>query len=265
MDEPVVPQDQPQDPTYSNDDLKKDFREIAENTELPVETPVTPETPEVPAAPEIDPVKLAEDAARKVLDEQDARARADAEAIKAEEVKTPDEKVYEEWASKFNKDNERQPTYLEAMEFVETRAVAKIEAKQAEAARVAQEQKEANDRKIQEDTQKINAVVDDELEDLYKGNKLTRVKDPTNPNDQGALERKSLFAKWAEVNQERRTKGLPDILSATRIAEFYWQKPNSQPAGNDAPIAGNRGSATPPSSEQEYSYKDIKKPWRFFK
>lgn len=265
--EPVIPQEEqvtPEDPGYSNKDLRDEsIRDIAANTDEPTPpTPPEPETPvvepEVPAEPVIDAAAIAEEAARKVLDEQEARAKEE------EAARTPDENEYQKWEKQLWESEKRTPSYTEALDFMSQQAEKRLEAKEQEKARVAEETRIANEQKLADDTNKINAVVDDELEDLYKGNRLTRIKDATNPTDQGVVERKSLFAKWAEVNQDRRTKGLPDILSATRIAEFYWQKPSAQPPGEDAPISGNRGSATPPSEEQEYTYKDLKKPWAWF-
>lgn len=261
-----IEQTPPEDPGYTNEDLRKEsVRDIAENTEEPTIEPEKPTEPETPIEEEIPVEKVIEDTTRKVLEEQEAKVIADAEAIKAEELaKTPQENEYATWEKQLWDKEKRTPTYTEALDFMSQQAEKRMEAKEAEKTRVIEEERVAAETKMAEDTQKINAVVDDELEDLYKGNILTRVKDANNPSDQGVVERKSLFAKWAEVNADRRTKNLPDILSATRIAQFYWQKPNAQPPGADAPIAGNRGSATPPSEEQEYSYKDLKKPWSFF-
>lgn len=273
--EPVAPQDQvveptggqqlPQDPGYSYNDLKQPIREIA------TEEPKTPEAPKEEVKeepkPEIDAQKIAEDAAKSVLDQQEV-ARKEEERVKEEakqEEPSEKEKAYLDWEKKFSAEKGRQPSYLEALTFVEDQAIKGIEEKQLAQKKI-QEEEQVRVQKEQEETDKrLNAVVDDELSDLYNAGKLTKIQDPNNPSDQGVVERKSLFAKWAEVNMERRTKGLPDIISATRIAEFYWKKPNAQPPGADAPIAGNKGSGQPPSAEQEYSYQDIKKPWGFFR
>lgn len=265
---PIIP------PNYKYEEIAKEsMSEIAHET-----PPVVEEKPVEPVVEEksLDEIgkKIAKDAANAVLEKQKADAEAAEEARKAAEVTPPTEKerIYTEWAEKFNQEKSRPPTYLEAMEFVEEQAIAKIEERQqtqrVEEAKRAEDAQKAQD----EETKRINTFVDDELAELYRGNKLTKIQDPNNPSDQGVLERKSLFTKWAEVNNDRRAKGLPDIISATRIAQGidetgkpYWTKPNAQPAGADAPVMGSRSSTTPPDDGQQYTNADLKKPWSFWK
>ena len=262
---PAVPQED-QIPSYNYKDIQSEsIREIATNTELPedklekLEEKVV--TPDEVTKPE-DETPL-EDVIKAVVKET-------AEELKPkEEPKEPEptdkEKKYLDWEKKFNTDNNRPPSYLEALSFVEEQAQLGIEEKQKAAAK-AQEEEQAKAKTAQEEQDKrLNAIVDDELNDLYNANKLTKITDPNNPSDQGVVERKALFAKWQEVNTQRRAEGKPEILSATRIYEFYFTKPNAQPAGADAPISGNKGSTTTPNEEQTYTYKDIKKPWSFFR
>jgi hypothetical protein len=252
---------------YSYSELhKEEMREIAENK--PAEEKPLEEKKEEEIPLEEVGKKIAEDAANAVLEKQRLEAeeskRLEEEAAKKEP--TEKEKQYIEWEKKFNEEKSRPPTYLEAMQFVEEQAIATIEAKQQ--ARIEEESKKQEEaKKAQEaDNERVNKFVDDEMEDLYNAGKLTKIVDPNNESDQGVVERKSLFAKWAEVNNERRAKGLPDIISATRIAEFYWKKPSAQTAGSNAPVMGSRSATTPPGEEEPYSYKDIhSKGWSFFK
>lgn len=270
---PVAPQNAPaeatggqkvEDPGYTHKDLEsQSIREIAEGQEppKPVE-PEAPQEPETPAPPVETPQLTAEEIAKKTADELEARAKED---VPAEPEPTAKEKIYLEWEKKFETDNKRPPTYLEALSFVEEQAVATIQERQEQAAREQQE-KDAQALKQKEETDKqVNSIVDDELNDLYNANKLTKIKDPNNPADQGVVERKALFDTWQQINTQRAAEGKPPIYSATRIYEFYYKKPNAQPAGANAPVAGSAGSATPPSEEQSYTYQDIKKPWQFFR
>ena len=262
---------------YSYNDLKdQSIREVAQPTEAaPVEeTPVETPKEEVVTQP-VDEVKeridkeqdeererrIAEEAANKVVQDLEAKRQAE-EAAKVEPVK---DDPYTKWQRDFFEKEKRQPTYVEALEFVKDRA--KEEMRQEQIAE--QQFKEEEARKAQavqaEESKRINTYVDDELNDLYTSGRLTKIQDPNNPSDPGVVERKSLFSKWQEVNAQRRSEGKPEIISATRIAEFYWKKPNVQPAGANAPIAGNKGSATPPSTQDSYSYADLKRPWSTFK
>lgn len=262
----------PADPGYSYDDLsKQSIREVIEGTPPPVE-PVAPTEPVTPEEPEIPLEKVIEDTTRRTVQEIEDQRKADEKAAEPPVEPTPKEQAYLDWEQKFKDEKSRPPTYLEALSFVEEQAIATIEERnKAEQERVQTEQKAQQDRQADEE-KRVNTIVDDELGDLYNAGKLTKVQDPNNPYDQGVAERKALFQAWADVNNARRAKGLPDIISATRIfygadetGKPYYTRPNVQPAGANAPVQGNRGSSVPPSSEQSYSYTDLKKPWAFFR
>jgi len=266
---PIVPQEE-QTPTvdYTHEELQNEsFRDIAENKELPQEE-VKEEQPETPE----DTQTLKDEERRAIIEEAKAEVLKEFEEKNepavVEEVSDED-KEYLDWEKQFNSQNSRPPTYQEAMKFVKGQAIEEIKAdlkrEEEEIETKKQEEQTRIDAEREENEKKINAVVDDELNDLYNAGKLTKIQNPANPSDQGVIERKALFSKWQEVNTERRTKGLPDITSATRIYEFHYTKPNAQPPGADAPISGNRGSESATGDEQSYSYSDIKKPWSFFK
>lgn len=263
MDEPKNPPEgqEPKDDFSYADLHKESVKDVA--IETPKEEPVkeTPKEEPKDEGEDLDVVgkKIADETAKRVLEEQ--KIAKDAE----DAAKIPPKDEYEEWEKKQTEEKGRPPTYKEALEFVKEQAKKEIRAEQEEQVK-AEEIKKTEATKAQEDERKrINTFVDDELQDLYNAGKLTKIIDSKNPSDQGVVERKALFAKWAEVNAERRAAGQPEIISATRIYEFYYKKPNAQPAGGDAPVAGSQSSGTPPAGEDEIDYKDIKKPWSFFK
>ena len=250
----------PEDIGYTNEDLKNEsIRDIL--TEEPKETPASEpettetviETPEVPAPPTAE--EIAEKVAEKIHTKEEA----------TEEVTTPAEDAYADWEKNLWEKEKRSPTYREALDFMKDEAIKAIKVEQ-EAERKLADEKVEQERLAQEENNKtLNAMVDDELGDLYNAGKLTKIIDANNPSDQGVVERKALFVKWTEVNDQRRQQGLLPITSATRIYEFYFEKPNAQPAGADAPIAGPSGTSLTPTETQEYSYADVKKPWSFYK
>lgn len=233
--------------------------------DIPNMTPEPPkEEPTVVEEPEIPLEDVVKQTAQEVIDqnkpsvEEIAKATAD-ELVERAKVQEPQDDAYTAWAKQFEQDNDRTPNWAEAAEFIKDRAKAEIKAEdEALKAEEAKKQEEAQ-KVAEEETKRINAYVDDELSELYNAGKLTKIEDPNNPSDQGVIERKALFSKWAEVNAQRKSEGKPEILSPTRIFDFYYTKPNAQPAGADAPISGNKGSAVPPSQENSYSYKDIHK------
>lgn len=261
----TVEQIVPVDPGYSNADLKAPMREIAQETPPEVVEPAKEEPEVVPVVedegPSLDEVgtEIAKKTAQQILDEQEARRIATEEAAK------PQEDEYAEWEKELWEKEKRTPTYKEALDFVKQQAINAIKEEQANQIKQKQEE-ETKVREAQEAQKKqINAFVDIELNEAYNRGLLTKIKDPYNPSDQGVVERQSLFKAWKEVNDKRRAEGKPEIISATYIMNYHWKKPNVQPAGANAPIAGNRASSTPPVQSQEYSYNDIKKPWSFFK
>lgn len=255
-------------PPYKYEEINKpEMGEIARSEAPVAEKPVVEEKPVVDQ--EAISKQIAEDAVKAVLEQQKAEAAVAEEAGKTEKpIDNLDEKLAQElWDL-----NKRDPTYTEALNFLAEKAAIINEYRQAEKVRVQEEEAEKSRQATEEENKRVNTFVDDELSELYRGNKLTKIQDPNNPSDQGVVERKSLFTRWAEINNDRRSKGLPEIISATRIATGidesgvpYWKKPNAQPAGENAPVMGSRSSSTSPDAEQEYTNADLKRPWSFWK
>lgn len=255
-------------PEYSHEDLKKEsFRDIASNTEIPDEP--KEETP-IEEQKEEPKVEFDEEKYKKIADEAAVRAadeveRRRVEAEKANEEPKEAKTEYQEIVDEFTDREGRTPTWDELAVKIEERTIEKIEARQVEKTQAEIQEKETQRKTYEEEQKRIDVFVDDEMAELYKHQKLTPIREKDNPSDQGVVERKSFFKQWGDVNTQRRNEGKPEILSATRIYEYYYKKPSAQPAGYDAPIAGNRGSTISPTQEQEYSNADLKKPWSFFR
>lgn len=240
-----------------------------EKTVEPVVTPPE-EAPTLPTADEI---------AQKTADELQARQAAEAEEA-AEELKAQKDE-YQAWEDELWDKEKRTPTYQEALKFMQKQAAndpetiknlrAAIRAEEEAEAKVKADEDAAQAEETKKTDEQLGKIVDDEFMELYRTGVLTKIQDPTNPTDQGLLERQSLAQAWMEVNNKRRAEGKPDILSASRIVHGrdetgkpYWTKPNAQPAGYDAPVMGSKSSAIAPSSENSYTYSDLKKPWSLF-
>ena len=246
--------------------------------DIAVETPEEPkvEEPKIEEKVEVveTPIPTAEEIAQKTADELEARQAAEEAETKEAQVKE-DEDSYKKWEDELWETEKRTPTYREALDFMQKQAinspemieklVEAVRGREEEALKAKQEEETKKAEELKKTDEELGKIVDDELNDLYNAGMLTKIQDPNNPSDQGVVEKRDLFKTWLEVNNDRRAKGLPDINSATRIAQFYWKKPNAQPAGADAPVMGSRSSAVPPSTEKEYSYDDLRKPWSFFK
>jgi hypothetical protein len=277
----VPPDNKPEEkePTYSYKDVHETPpKEIAANQEIPEEKP--PETDEQKAEREakekadaeakakeeakkeeveIAPEQMAEEIAAKA-----AEKLAEKQAKKKE--KTAKDK-YTEFFEKTKKEKGREPTYIEYGKFLEEEAVKTIEAKQEKVEKDKQAEIEGQKKIDEEMAKRMNAQIDEELDELYKSGSLTPIKDPKNPSDQGIIERKALFQAMLDTNQQRATEGKPPILSVQRIFYGgYYTKPSAQPAGENAPVSMGQGTPANQGEEQEVDYvKDVHKPWNVFK
>jgi hypothetical protein len=243
---------------YSYDELhKEEVKDIASNTEVPEEKspekPVEEKKSEVPEKPEevIDTSKLAEEVADKVVEKT--------KPPEEKPIEKTEEEKYKEWANDFKTKEGKDPTWTDVATHLKEDAIKAIDDREAEKVRVAEETKkvaEENDKKL---TDNFNKIVDEDLDDLYKSNKLTPIKDKANPSDQGILERKALFNTMLEVNTERAKEGKRPIYSIKEIYYEHYTKPNAQPAGENAPISVGKGAPSSGEEEQELDYnKDVK-------
>lgn len=271
-DKPVVTQDeQVNDQNFTYEDLHKEsIQDIATNTEVPVEEkPAEEAKPPIEVEPPKEDVqevikKTAEETAQTLLEKQ----REEDQRKEEEKAKlTPQEDEYAKWEKQLWEKENRSPTYVEALNFVKEQAKNELKAEEDQATKQKQEEEAKVTEQRNTEKKVIENYVDMEFKKLIERGLLTDVKDPNNPSDQGIVERKELSKVWFETNQERLKKGEPEIMSATEIFYNHYKKPTAQPAGADAPVAGNKGSVKPPLSENNpgYTYAEIKnKPWSFF-
>lgn len=248
-------------PTYTYDELHKDdIKDIATETPKEEVKEEVKEEPKEEVKPEVkeevkpvEPDKLAEEISTKV-----------AEKLSPQEEKTEQDK-YDEFFAKINKEKGRDPNWKELSKFNEEQAIIAIEKKQQEAQRIAEEARQQKAKADEEYTKRFNAQIDEELDELYRQNKLSPIKDKSNPNDQGVIERKALFQAMLETNNKRVSEGKEPILSVTRIFNGYYTKPNAQPAGEDAPISLGKGAPSGNDEDEEIDYvKDIRNGFKGF-
>jgi hypothetical protein len=257
---------------------KKTFRQIAATPT--VEETTTPESKEESEAePELDELdKRSKEVRSKRLEERKSQV-ADEVANKVKETlaeersllqKERDDKKREEdshkpYVYKWEAENRTPKDYKEIAE--EARQAALIEAKQMMEEREeakARDQRESDERRMaqekivrdQEEKTKevLNKRVEDQLNELYKLDKLPKIKDEKNNNDEGVIARNDFFKFGAEFNSKRLAQGL-DPLFPLELAHYYHPKSN-QPAGADAPIMGNKAPASD-NNDSEINYPDI--------
>ncbi len=259
---PVEPPVEDKDQYFYGDLHKEPIKEIAQNEELPKEEVPEVKSEEKPAEPvkpeekvEIKPEELAEEISTKVAEKLTPK----------EEIEVKDK--YSEFFEKIQAEKGREPNWIELSQFLEEQAVLRVEEKQVEAQKAATKQKEEEDKASEAFIKRFNSQIDEELEELYKSGNLSAIKDANNPSDPGVVERKALFQAMLDANAKRATEGKDAILSIARIFYGgYYKKPNTQPAGAEAPVSMGTGTPAGGEEEQELDYnKDVHRSWNVFK
>lgn len=207
--------------------------------------------------------EIATKAAEDVINKQKEEEKAREDKIKAEEAeKQRQEDLKPKFTGKDAEGNVVPKNYEEITEeatrIAEAKALDKIRAEQAEKA---SEAKKIQDEKTQSETQKkeqqksfedqLQKELDADLNDLYASNKLPKVKDPKDENDEGNKEFKNLFETAQRVNAERIAKGLP-IIRSIKLIYYEHYKPLKQPAGGDAPVMGSESTLSREAPEDKY-------------
>ena len=254
----------------SMDTIKKEIldEEKAEKKEEPVVEVETPKE-EKPATPKEEVVEEKVDVkevARKAAEEATEQLKKEIDEIKGQNLSKKDEKeAIEEAKTKWTKEGRNPKDYDEIVEEAENRAFNRMqkfieerEAKKAEedAQRTKEEKEAAQKAEEQNKTaiEKAQENLANEIKELEEGGYIPKINDENNPDDEGVVTRKALFQKGLEVNNDRIAKGLPPENSIAKVFFMHFKGVNTQPAGADAPISGNKPSAVPKTSEKPYIY-----------
>lgn len=230
------------------DEPKEEVVEEKPVEEAPIETPQDAPKEEVV---EFDPEKLKHEAA----------AEARAEILKALAEGTPQEKGeklddYQQYQKDFLAKENRQPTWFEVARFMEEKAVAKIEAKQAQQLKDYETQTTKQRQEQEQQIAETNKYVDATVNELYTQNKLPKIVNKDDPDDYGNRVKREFFSTIIKVNQDRLTNKLPPKT----IKEVFYEDftmPKKEVAGADAPVNMGRGGYSPDESETIDYQRDI--------
>jgi hypothetical protein len=275
MPEPVIkPDEKKEEKPLGQEVREKSFQQLLREQRDATQKPETPATPD-PETPAPDAVSdeqkakeaeakaaadkqeeenrqadLAKKAAEEVIKKQEEEKQKKQDRIKAEEAAKAKEEELKPKFTATDKDGNPVPKNYdeiaaESARIAEEKALARLRAeqqeKEAEAARVAAE-KTKNEETIKAQQkaaeEQLQKELDTDLNDLYAGNKLPKIKDPKDPNDPGNKEFKNLFETAQKVNAERMAKGEPPIRSI-KLIYYEHYKPLAKPAGHDAPVLGS--------------------------
>ena len=211
--------------------------------------------------------------AKKTADE--LKAREDEERrreLKAEEDRKRQEQLQNDLIPIWEREGRQPKDYTEIA--FESKRIAKLETlaelEARESLRREEEEKRRQEEQIRQTqvkqaqesfSKQLQRELDEDLTDLYKADRLPKIKDPNNPSDEGLKEQKRLFETAAKVNKERLDKGLPPIRS---IKVIYYEhfKPKDKPAGHDAPVQGNSQPTTQQNADKFNWSRDHKKSMR---
>lgn len=254
----TVEEEIPEEIDYKKDIEGKSMDEVALDTpdekveEKPAEEekPVESETEEI----EFDPAKLKAEAVAEAEQKLIDRLRG---TTADETAQNKDE--YQEWADSFAQSHGGAvPTWKDAYQWMEDRAVNRLEERQtkkaAEAATAAATAKSEEDARMTN----VNQYVDSQLADIFATGKVPKIQDKDNPSDPGNTFKRALTEQTMLINRERLDKGLP---TKTIKEVFYedFKSPTRQPAGADAPVSAGRGATTTADSTEELNYiRDVK-------
>ena len=222
------------------------------------ETPTTEVTPEAPAetTTETPTVKVEPK-------EEPQEPEVDISAIEAEVTKKVSERIIKTLTggseeeikgalgeqSPWAKEGRNPKDYDEIAQWATELALKKQEAVKAQETEDAKE-KEKEAAKLQtERAEAFNKYWDTQLNELYEGGKLPKIKNAEDENDLGVKARKALFSKMIEVNEQRTKEGKEPIYS---LKEIYYEHPINEEPGMEAPVSAGRGAV--PAEGEGYEY-----------
>lgn len=220
----------------------------------PEEVKEEPKKEEKVEEEEVDLDKIKEDIKKEVSDKiSQETADKISKALKGEEATKEEKDKYQEYSEKFMAEKGRNPTWFELTAFLKEEVKQDLKAEQeAEKKRIEEETKSQEEAKKQS-LDAFNKQLDEEVAELYAGNKLTKIKDANDPNDIGVKERIALLECMKDTNTKRVAEGKPPIYSISRIYNNYFTKPKFEPAGGDAPVSAGRGAPQGDSKELDYN------------
>lgn len=241
--------------------LPKEERKVEEDIkEQETVEEIKEEQPKKTPEPAIDTEKLkaeiAEETTNKIV-----------EALKGKTETETEQNVnaLEKFRDDFEKKNGRDPNWVELGEYIGETSYQRLKAEirseeqaklDTEQARLAQERSAG---------EKFAKEVDEELSELYRNNKLPKIKNVDDPTDIGVQAFNELQNTMIRVNNDRVSKGLEPIRSISRIHANYYKAPTRQPAGGNIDTSNSR-SVQSQGDEEEINYmRDIKgKSWTSF-
>lgn len=232
------------------EEVKED---VVEEKPTAQETPVELPREEVKEdVVEFDPEALKREAAAEARQEIFKALATDPNEIAKEKLDD-----YQRYQQDFFAKENRQPTWFEVAQFMEGKALEKLEAKQEAKAKEQQEQTAKLTADQQKQIQDTNKYVEQTVNELYTANKLPKIVDEKDPDDYGKRVKTELYSTIIKVNQERIAKGQP----AKTIKEVFYEDfkmPEKEVAGAKAPVNMGRGGYTPDESEQIDYVRDIR-------
>lgn len=142
---------------------------------------------------------------------------------------------------------------MEAKLIKQEKAKAEIETKKQTEETQTREQHDAADRQLSQQ-------LEEEYDDLIATDKMPKITDPNNAEDEGVKAKIALFKKGMEYNTERLKEGKRPVTSIKLIyyEQFKPAENGGQPAGGDAPVAGvTPSNVTTTTKEENIPYKQL--------
>jgi hypothetical protein len=232
--------------------------------------------------------KTSEETATKVAEEMKKEFQAEIDKILQKPIDDQaKQKEADELVASWEKEKRLPKDYPELIK--ETQRIAEVKAKRTMEEMLAKRDEEVKAQREKEETEKktaeeaktkqvedFNKKIKDELEELHAAKILERPSKPEeidNPNttDKAAKEVQKFFEYGIKYNKEQVSKGLQPETSLTKLYFLHYKpevdahpevKEDKQPAGANAPIAGNPSVPLNEAPPDRYIYaRDHNKSW----
>ena len=224
--------------------------------------------------------KTSEETASKVTEEVKKEFKTEIQKILDKPIDDQaKQKEADELVASWEKEKRLPKDYPELIS--ETQRIAEVRAKRTMEEMLAKRDEEAKAQREKEETEKkqseeaktkqiedFNAKIKNELEELHSANIFKRPAKPEeidNPDtkDDAAKEVQKFFNYGIKYNTEQVKKGLPPETSLTKLYFLHYKpevdahpevKEDKQPAGADAPVAGNDSIPAGEAPKDKYVY-----------
>lgn len=247
------------DPNKSVEDTVKEVVTETSTDDKPTDDKPSEDKPKEEPAPTLDEEAVKKQAKEELREELKNEVNQEVTQRIIEGItgkKVTDEPEYLQFIKNIQEKEKRDPTYIEALQFLKdatkTEVMAELKKEADEETETEKEAEETETKKNEE----WNNYWNGQISDLEEATLIPKIADEKDQNDPGVKARIALFTAMTDYNATRKADGKPVTYSLKEI--YYEIYSKRQVPGANAPITGiNKGVS---QDNKEYSYEDIHNP-----